>query len=99
SEPSSEPTRPPNRSSNLEAYIFQKGEVARRFIEALTERARAGVSVNLVLDGLGSFATWESCYKELTAAGGRVTWYHPLRWYTLPRINNRTHRELITIDG
>ena len=40
----------PRRSINLEAYIFQKGEVTRRFLEALTERARAGVEVRLVLD-------------------------------------------------
>src|ERR1700744_1225953 len=33
----------------LEAYIFQKGEIAQRFIESLTERARAGVDVRLVL--------------------------------------------------
>ena len=84
---------------NIEAYIFQKGEVARRFVEALAERARAGVQVNIVLDAIGSFATWNSYFKELTDAGGRVFWYHPFKWYTLPRINNRTHRELFIIDG
>lgn len=94
-----EAIREARHNINLEAYIFQKGEVAGRFIEALTERARAGVRVNLVLDAIGSFATWESYYKELTAAGGRVAWYHPLQWHTLSRFNNRTHRELITIDG
>jgi cardiolipin synthase A/B len=86
-------------SVNIEAYIFQKGEVARRFVEALTERARSGVQVNIVLDAIGSFATWNRYFKELREAGGRVEWYHPLRWYTIPRFNNRTHRELIIIDG
>lgn len=84
---------------NLEAYIFKKGEVGRRFVEALTERARAGVRVNLVIDSIGSFTSWESYFKELRVAGGRVEWYHPLKWYMLPRINNRTHRELIIVDG
>lgn len=84
---------------NLEAYIFQKGEVAGRFVRALAERARAGVKVNLVLDAAGSFASWNSYFKELTDAGGRVAWYHALRWYNWPRYNNRTHRELIVIDG
>ncbi len=87
------------RNINIEAYIFQKGEVADRFVRALTERARAGVKINIVLDAVGSFATWNSYFKELTDAGGRVSWYHPIRWYTLPRINNRTHREIIIIDG
>ena len=86
-------------SVNLEAYIFQKGEVADRFVRALAERARAGVRVKLVLDALGSFASWDSYFRELTQAGGHVTWYHPLRWHNWPRYNNRTHRELIVIDG
>jgi cardiolipin synthase len=84
---------------NLEAYIFQKGEVTRRFVEALTERARAGVEVRLTLDAIGSFASWDSYFKELREAGGQVSWYHGFKWYGLPRINNRTHREIIVIDG
>ena len=86
-------------SINLEAYIFQKGKIAGRFIDALTERAQAGVRVNVVLDAIGSFATWLSFYQKLLDAGGQVAWYHPIKWYTVPRINNRTHRELIIIDG
>ncbi len=86
-------------SVNIEAYIFQKGEVAKRFVEALTERARNGVEVRMVLDAVGSFATWESYFAELRAAGGRVCWYHPLRWHTLARFNNRTHREIVVVDG
>ncbi|MGI9104821.1 MAG: phospholipase D-like domain-containing protein [Pyrinomonadaceae bacterium] len=84
---------------NLEAYIFQKGKVADEFLKVLTERAREGVKVNLVLDAIGNFTSWNSYFKDLRAAGGRVCWYHPFKWYTLPRINNRTHRELIIIDG
>jgi len=52
-----------------------------------------------VVDAVGSFTTWKRYFKDLTAAGGRVLFYHPIRWYTLPRINNRTHRELIIVDG
>jgi len=84
---------------NIEAYIFQKGRVAGRFIEALIERAEAGVKVSLVIDAIGSFATWDSYLKRLREAGARVERYHPIRWYTLPRINNRTHRTLIIVDG
>jgi cardiolipin synthase len=94
-----EAIRRAENSINIEAYIFQKGKMADEFVKALTERARAGVRVNLVLDAIGSFATWNSYFKELRAAGGRICWYHPFQWYMLPRINNRTHRELIIIDG
>lgn len=88
------------QSINLEAYIFRKGDVTRRFLDALTERARAGVRVNLVLDAIGCFTTTDNYIAALRQAGGKVAWYHPLtQWYTLARINNRTHRELIIVDG
>jgi cardiolipin synthase len=93
-----EAIRSAQRSINLEAYIFQKGEVTRRFIEALTERAKAGVKVNLVLDAIGSFATWKSYFHDLREAGGRVEWYHGFKWNELPRLNSRTHREILVID-
>ena len=91
--------RAARHSVNLEAYIFEEGEVGRRFLEALTDRARAGVRVSVVVDAIGSFTVFDSYFRELRDAGGRVAWYHPFKWYTLPRMNNRTHRELITIDG
>jgi cardiolipin synthase len=87
------------RTICLEAYIFNRGEVANRFIRALTERARAGVRVQVVLDGLGSASTSEDDFKELIAAGGKVKWYHKLRFSNLPKYNNRTHRELLIVDG
>lgn len=86
-------------SISLEAYIFQKGEVAARFIAALTARAQAGVQVRVLLDAIGSFNTWRSTFRSLIDAGGRVEWYIPFRWYNLPRLNHRTHRELIVVDG
>jgi len=87
------------KSINLEAYIFQEGEVTRRFVEALAERARAGVKVNLVIDAVGSVGTSTSYFDALVEAGGRVARYHPFGWETLARFNNRTHRVLLVIDG
>lgn len=87
------------KSINWEAYIFQKGEIAQRIVDALTDRARAGVEVNLELDSVGSATTPKKFFDALRLAGGHVGWYHPVRWYNWPRANNRTHRELIVIDG
>jgi cardiolipin synthase len=87
------------RSINLEAYIFQRGAVSARFIKAMAERARAGVRVNVVLDSIGSFASTRGYFRELLDAGGCLEYYHPVKWYTWPRINNRTHRELLIVDG
>jgi cardiolipin synthase len=91
--------RQAQHSINIEAYIFHKGEVTRRLLEVLTERARSGVKVRLVLDSLGTLATPKRYFKSLTQAGGRVEWYHPLRWNNWFHSNNRTHRELMVIDG
>jgi cardiolipin synthase A/B len=87
------------RTINLEAYIFAKGEVTQRFVKAMAERARAGVQVNVIVDAIGGFSQTKSYFQELTDAGGEVQWYHPIRWHSWPRINNRTHRELLIIDG
>jgi cardiolipin synthase A/B len=87
------------RSVHLEAYIFYPGQVGSRFIEALAARARAGVEVRLVLDGVGSARTRLGDFDSLTEAGGRVAFYHPLRFVTLPRYNHRTHREILVVDG
>ncbi len=94
-----EAIRNARQSINVEAYIFQKGKVTQRFVQAMAERARAGVPVRLVLDGIGSFMTKDGYFKELTDAGGQLAWYHPVRLQLLPRINNRTHREVIVVDG
>jgi cardiolipin synthase len=86
-------------SINLEAYIFQKGQVMTRYVEALTAKTREGVEVRLVLDGLGSAGTKEEDLKPLLEAGGQVAFYHPLRFGSIPNYNNRTHRELMIVDG
>jgi cardiolipin synthase len=86
-------------SVNLEAYIFHPGEITERFVRALEERARASVQVNLVLDSLGNTRTPKKLFTRLEAAGGKVAWYNGPKWYKLPHFNNRTHRELLVIDG
>jgi cardiolipin synthase len=90
--------RQAKQSINIEAYIFQKGEITRAMLDIMTERARAGVKVNVVIDAIGSFATWASYFRDLRDAGGDVHFYHGFRWHQLPRLNSRTHRELVIID-
>jgi cardiolipin synthase len=87
------------RSVNLECYIFEPGRVADRFIDALCDRARDGVVVTLVVDAIGSSALSGAPLARLERAGCRVERYQPIRWYRLARLNNRTHRELLVVDG
>jgi len=87
-------------SINVEAYIFQPGHIADQIVEALAERARAGVEVRVVLDAIGSSRMkWSAAAARLTEAGCRLDYYQPLKWYRLHRANNRTHRELLIVDG
>ncbi len=84
---------------NLECYIFKKGTIGDVFIDALAERARAGVRVTLVMDAVGSFGAFRKSAGPLRKAGCRVEPYQKLAWYRLSRLNNRTHRELLVVDG
>jgi cardiolipin synthase len=87
-------------SINVEAYIFNPGHIADHIVEALAERARAGVEVRIVLDAIGSSAVrWSTIGPTLLGAGCRFGYYQPLKWYRLHRANNRTHRELLIVDG
>lgn len=87
------------RSVHLEAYVFHRSAIADRFLPAMEARARAGVKVRLIVDAIGSLTTPDVCFAALRRAGGEVAWYQPVRWHTLKRFNNRTHRELLVIDG
>src|SRR5688572_12799511 len=86
-------------SVNLEAYIMQPGSAADMLIDAMVERARAGVEVRVVLDAIGSARMGGVAARRLRDAGCQLNFYQPIRWYRLHRLNNRTHRELLVVDG
>lgn len=86
-------------SVNLEAYIFRPGDAADMLVDAMAERARAGVPVRIVLDAIGSATMRGEPVRRLREAGCQVQFYQPLNWHRLHRINNRTHRELLIVDG
>jgi cardiolipin synthase len=86
-------------SINLEAYIFQPGQAVDMLIDAMIARAREGVTVRLVVDAIGSAGLRGRSARRLREAGCDVQFYQRLRWYRLHRFNNRTHRELLIVDG
>jgi cardiolipin synthase A/B len=87
------------RSIHIEAFIFHPGAIGDRFLNALVNRARQGVQVKIVIDAVGSFPTPDRYFQPLRDVGGQVRRYQPLGLATLKTLNNRTHRELIVIDG
>ncbi|WP_332672940.1 phospholipase D-like domain-containing protein [Aromatoleum sp.] len=86
-------------SITFETYIYWSGEIGKKFTEALSERAQAGIPVNVVIDWAGSVKMDEKLLQRMEQAGVRIHRYRPLRWYSLNRINNRTHRKLLVVDG
>ena len=87
------------RTINFESYIYWSGEIGQAFADALAERAKAGVQVHVLLDWLGSQKIKEEMLDEMRDAGVQIYLFHPLSWYDVARVNNRTHRKLLIVDG
>ncbi|HWH47074.1 MAG TPA: cardiolipin synthase [Burkholderiales bacterium] len=83
----------------FETYIYWSGAIGKEFADALSDRARNGVRVHVMLDWVGSQKLDEAALEEMRAAGVEIKKYHPPRWYTLNKLNNRTHRKLLVVDG
>lgn len=94
-----EAIRGARQSITFEIYIYWSGEIGKTFADALSERAKNGVKVHVLLDWAGSKKIDAKFLSEMEKAGVEVERFHPIRWYTLARLNNRTHRKLLVIDG
>ncbi|HYD56951.1 MAG TPA: cardiolipin synthase [Burkholderiales bacterium] len=91
--------REAKKTITFEMYIFAAGEVGEAFTQAFEERARAGVKIHFLYDAIGSGKIDAVYLERLRAAGVEIASYNPVRWYTLARMNNRTHRKLMVVDG
>ena len=94
-----EAIRGARKTITFEMYIYWKGSIGEQFTAALEERARAGVKVHVLIDALGSQKIEQKVIGRLKDAGARVELYNPVRWDTIARMNNRTHRKIMVIDG
>ena len=87
------------KTITFETYIYWSGDIGQQFADALSERARAGVTVKVMIDWMGSIKMEDALLEQIKKAGAEVHQYRPLKWYNLGRLNNRTHRKLLVIDG
>lgn len=87
------------KSITFETYIYWSGDIGKQFADALSVRARAGVRVHVLLDWMGSAKMDESYLTEMQQAGVQIEKFHKPHWYNLARLNNRTHRKLLVVDG
>jgi cardiolipin synthase A/B len=91
--------RSATHSITFETYIYWSGDVGDAFAQALSERARAGVKVHVLLDWVGSAKMDDRLIEAMSAAGVQVRKFHPPHWSHLGRMNNRTHRKILVVDG
>lgn len=84
----------------VQMYYSEPGKVTDEMRDRLAERARAGVRVLVLLDAFGSGPLRKTDFvSTLRAAGARVAWLRPIRWYTLNRAATRSHVRAIVVDG
>ncbi|MEO5802817.1 MAG: phospholipase D-like domain-containing protein, partial [Verrucomicrobiota bacterium] len=91
--------RAATNSINLETFIWKSGRMSDAYIEALTERARAGVEVRCIADGFGTLSLKDEDEERLRAAGVKYVRYNKARIHLLHRLNFRDHRKLMIVDG
>ncbi|MET3493364.1 phospholipase D-like domain-containing protein [Variovorax boronicumulans] len=91
--------RAARHSITFETYIYWSGDIGRAFADALSERARAGVKVHVLLDWVGSAKVDDEFIREMEGAGVQIRKFHKPDWYDIARMNNRTHRKLLVVDG
>jgi cardiolipin synthase A/B len=83
----------------FETYIYWSGSIGTEFSDALCERAQAGVKIHMLLDWFGSDKIDPKLIDRMKSAGVEVERFRPPRWYNLSRMNSRTHRKLLIVDG
>jgi len=91
--------RAAKKSITFETYIYWSGKVGQDFAATLADRAKNGVHVHLLLDWVGSSKMDSTLLDSMRTAGVEIEKYHPLNWYSLGKLNNRTHRKLLVVDG
>ena len=91
--------REARQTITFETYIYGRGGRAQEFADALSAKAREGLSVKVLLDWVGSIPMDEGLVARMQGAGVEVVRFRPLAWYSIDRTNNRTHRKLLVVDG
>lgn len=87
------------RTITYAQYYYEDGPVARDIAEALAERCRAGVGVNVLLDAFGSLGIPSEYLELMRVSGCHVAWFRPLSQYIFRPYHKRNHRRILVVDG
>ncbi|PSB12246.1 cardiolipin synthase B [filamentous cyanobacterium CCP1] len=82
-----------------ETFFMTEGQRANDFAEVVIERARAGVTIQLLFDDRGTSDISQSYWQRLRDAGIEVRFFRKFDWQAPLQYNSRTHRKLLLIDG
>ena len=91
--------RAAKQTVHFETFLWKEGELGRRTVDVLSERARAGVVVRVLLDATGTKKMGRSAEKALREAGCKVVKFHPRRLRNIGVVNHRDHRKIVVVDG
>jgi cardiolipin synthase len=91
--------RAARHSVHFETFLWKDGQLGRRVADALIDRARAHVSVRVMLDAQGSSGAGKEVMEQMRAAGCRVTFFHKRVLRNIGVLNDRDHRKMVIIDG
>jgi cardiolipin synthase len=94
-----EAIRSAQKTVTFETFIYWSESIGKEFADALSERARNGVKVHVLLDFMGSVKLDAASIEAMSEAGVEVERYHKPAWWKFTRLNNRTHRKVLVIDG
>lgn len=85
---------------HLDYYTIRSDGIGRRFLEVLTAKAKAGVEVRLLYDGIGSLKLEEAYLQELDRCGVQHACFSPPGESLMKRrLNDRNHRKIVVVDG
>ena len=94
-----EQIRSAENSVHLETFLWKEGVLGKRMADALSERARAGRQVRVLLDAEGSKDAGKVALRQMKQAGCRVVLFHEKDWRNIGVLNDRDHRKIVVIDG
>ena len=87
------------KSVHFETFLWKEGVLGQRVADALSERARAGLQVRVLLDAVGSKGIGEPARGQMQDAGCKLAFFHRRSIYNIGVMNDRDHRKLVVIDG
>jgi cardiolipin synthase A/B len=84
---------------NLLTYAYWRGDIATEVADTLCEKASAGVECNVVVDAVGAVQMDRKLVRKMRDAGVNVCFFRPPKPYAVRRLQYRTHRKLLIVDG